>query len=231
MHRGCMALAEYAIYLSYNNQEEGFQLPIVPGKIEINAGGKGETFDVSKLGEINVIKDPALKEYSFESFFPASPMPFTSGTVFEPSFYKDLIEKWMGTKRPIRFIFVGSTFEINTPASIEQFDWSEQNGTVGDIFFSLKLKEYKFYSAQKVVVQQTTATPTGSTTAVAKKKARADSRNKPKTYTLKPGDTLIGVSRKVLGDDSKWRSIQTANGLTDAQLKALPVGKVLKIPV
>ncbi|WP_328802031.1 LysM peptidoglycan-binding domain-containing protein [Paenibacillus sp. LX16] len=223
-------MAEYGIYLSYNNQEEGFQLPIVPGKIEISSGGKGSTYDVSKLGEINVIKDPALKEYSFESFFPASPMPFTSGTVFEPSFYKDLIEKWMGTKRPIRFIFVGSTFEINTPASIEQFDWSEQSGAVGDIFFSLKLKEYKFYSAQKVVVQQTTATRAGSNTAVAKKKTRADSRNKLKTYTLKPGDTLIGIARKVLGDDSKWRAIQAANSLTDAQLKSLPVGKVLKMP-
>lgn len=219
----------YGIWLSWNNQQEGFELPILPAQIEVNGRGDGAGYDVFKLGKINVIKDRELTEYTIESLFPAQPYPFiTASIVLEPKMYVDYIMKWRETKRPIRFVYVGSTMEINTPASIEQFDWKEIAGSLGDIQFTLRLKEYRFYEARRVQVVQPQS---GGAPVITKaKQKRPDDRLPPKTYALKPGDNLWKVAQKVLGNGARWREIQRLNGITDAQLKRLPAGMMLKLP-
>jgi len=46
-------------------------------------------------------------------------------------------------------------------------------------------------------------------------------------YTVKKGDTLITISRKVYGDGSKWRLIRDANKVNPTRLQ---IGQVLIIP-
>lgn len=38
------------------------------------------------------------------------------------------------------------------------------------------------------------------------------------------------IAKRELGDGSRWKEIQKLNGLTDAQLKTLKIGSVLKLP-
>jgi len=212
------------IWLSWNNQEEGFELPILPGAIGETVKGAGEGHEVMGLGNINVIKDRELAEYSIESFFPGHIYPFiTAKIVLEPKQYITYIEKWMASKRPIRFVYTLGSNDINKAVSIESFEWKESAGSPGDIEFSLSLKEYRFYGARRAVVINNNAV---------KKTAppRADERNKPKTYTMVAGDSLWKVAKKVLGDETKWRDIQKLNGISDSELKRLPIGKVLKLP-
>ncbi len=231
-------MADYGIWLSWNNQQEGFELPILPREIGPSIRGDGAGHDVFGLGKINVIKDRGLAEYTIESFFPAQRYPFvTASIVLKPLEYVRMIMKWWESKRPIRFVYVGrnaytdaegrTISEINTAASIENFEWKEVAGSPGDISFSLRLKEYRFYAARRTeIVQQTS----GGTAIQKPKPSRPDDRIPPKTYTLVAGDNLWKVAQKVLGDGSRWREIQRLNGLSDAQLKSLPVGMVLKLP-
>lgn len=226
----------YWMELSYDNRREWIVIPVLPASIEMSEGGAGSTFNVAGLGEINVIKDRKLSEYSFSSFFPAEGSPFLpkddvkdAKDASRPKFdYKSpnecvkLIMKWMESKRPIRFKYQGATFPINSPVSIESFQWKEVAGGGGDIDYSIKLKHYVFYSARKVTVQNGQA-------AVDSKK-RPDERVPEKTYTLQAGDSLWRVAQLRLGDGSRWREIQSLNGIKDADIKRLPVGKVLKLP-
>lgn len=224
-------MSEYGIWLSFNNQEEGFQIPVNPSSIELSDGGKGKTYDVAALGEINVIKEPKLTEYGFSGLFPAQRYPFvTADIVLDPKEYVDYLIKWMGTKRPIRFVFTGATFDINTPASIESFQWKEVAGGGGDIEYSLKLKKYVFYAAQKVQVAQQVVAGSTTTTIAKEKPERPTDKQPPKTYTMVSGDTLWTVAKKTLDNPDRWKEIQTLNGITDNDLKRLQVGKVLKIP-
>lgn len=220
----------YGIQLSFNNKQELIELPVLPDTIQIGDGGKGKSYDVMKLGEINVIKDPKLSEYAFSSIFPVQRYPFViTDRLLGPVEYVEFILKWMKTKRPIRFIFVGDTFEINTPASIEDFKWKEVAGSGGDIEYSLKLKKYVFYTAQRVQVVQTQST---APSPVLAKEAppRPNDRQPAQTYTLIAGDTLWKVAQSQLGKGSRWTEIQKLNSITDAQIKSLPIGKVLKLP-
>lgn len=222
-------MSDYGIWLSFNNQQEGFQIPVNPPSIEMREAGNSKTYDISALGEINVIKNPKLTEFRFESFFPAQRYPFVVGDhLFEPMFYVELIKKWMATNRPIRFVFTGASFDINEPVSIESFDWKEVAGTSGDIEFTLVLKKYVFYAAKKVVPVASQATTTPAL--VTKAPARPDDRQQPKTYTLVAGDTLWAVAQRFLGSGARYTEIQKLNNLTDADLKRLPIGKVIKLP-
>jgi LysM repeat protein len=231
-------MAGYGLWLSYNDQKEGFELPILPSEITVTGKGDGTGQEVYGLGKINVIKSPALAEYAFEGIFPGQPYPsVTASIVFEPMWYVRNIEKWRASKRPIRLVYVGSNSyqnaqnrtvsEINSAVSIEQFDWSESAGESGDIKFSLKLKEYRFYAATKVTVVD----QTGATTTVQKAESkRQNERQAPKTYTIVSGDSLWKVSQKIYGNPDRWKEIQVLNKLTDADLKRLKIGQVLKMP-
>lgn len=224
-------MAKYGIWLSYNNQEEGFQIPVNPGSIEISESGQGKTYNIENLGEINVIKNPKLSEYAFSGIFPSTDYPFVStDTLLTPKTYVDYILKWMATKMPIRFVFTGKSFDINEAVSIEKFDWKETAGRNGDIEYNLKLKKYVFYYPKKItLVQQSTTTIT--TPVIQKDKPkRANEKEIPETYTLVSGDTLWKVAKKILDDGSKWKEIQSHNDIPDSKLKSLSIGTVLKIP-
>ncbi|MNU85103.1 autolysin [compost metagenome] len=230
-----MDMAEYSLTLSYNNQAEAIEFPVLPERIEVSEDGDSKSYDISKLGEINVIKGVKLAEISFEGVFPAEWYPGANveqRELFHPSHYiVDKIRKWRDTKKPMRLVFVGSTMNINLPVSIERFSWSEEGGSVGDIKYEISFKEYRFYAAKKAKVQKKTA---ASTTAKKKvtttSKARPDTWVKPKTYTLVQGDTLWKVAKKFLGDGSKAGQIQKLNGIKDAELKKLKPGRVIKLP-
>jgi hypothetical protein len=220
----------YGIWLSWNNQEDGFELPILPRQLGPSIRGDGAEHDVHGLGKINVIKDRGLAEYTIESIFPGQWYPYISAPqslVLKPRVYVEKIMKWWDTKWPIRFVAVIPSLEINIPVSIESFEWQEVAGSPGDIQFTLKLKEYRFYSALRVRIldeQGGTRITDGSAS------ARPDDRVRPKTYTLAPGDNLWKVAQKMLGDGNRWREIQKLNGISDAQLRRLPAGMVLKLP-
>jgi LysM repeat protein len=228
----------YEVWLSWNNKEDEFQLPINPSKIEINDGGNGSTYDVAGLGEVQAIKSPQLKTYAFEGLFPTRNYPFASAPAFAPvtvdgvtyNIYVYYIEKWLASKRPIRFMVSGDGYSINTAVSIESFSWQDVAGSGGDITYSLKLKEYVFYAAKKVTVNRTAIASATTSTASKSAPARPNEKKTPSTYTMVAGDTLWKVAQTQLGNGARWPEIQRLNGITDAEIKRLPVGKVLKLP-
>jgi len=244
----------YAIKLSYNNDAEGWRIPVLPESIEITEAGTGKTYDIigkggsieeTRAGEINVIKNPKLREVSFKSFFPANFHPYVSvleKDLKQPFEYIADIRRWMATKHPIRFRFAGSKLkyisktkaelresdiDINMPASIEKFEWREVAGSPGDIEYSLSLKEYVFYSARRVTVAKNAA---GETTLYQDPPMRPDERIRPETYTLRPGDNMWMVAQRILGDGARFREIMKLNNISDADAKRLQPGRVIQIP-
>jgi hypothetical protein len=50
----------------------------------------------------------------------------------------------------------------------------------------------------------------------------------PRTYLVKSGDTLIGISVRFYRTESRWRDIAKANGITDP--RKLKAGSTIKLP-
>ncbi|WP_067843591.1 LysM peptidoglycan-binding domain-containing protein [Amphibacillus sediminis] len=218
----------YGIWLSFNDQAEGFQLPINPEMLEVADSVDGQSYQISKLGEINVIKDRALTDYSFTSIFPIQRLPMVvSDQLLPPKRYLSLIEKWMSSGKPVRFIFTGDGFDINTYVSIESFDWQELAGTGGEIEYSISLKKYLFYAAKPVKVKMQVGQPPRARAQSAK---RADTKGTPKVYKLVKGDSLWKVAQKFLGSGSRYPEIAKLNQIKSSDYRRLPIGLAIKIP-
>lgn len=216
----------YKMYLGINYGEEGFILPVLPEKIEINENGDNKTYDVVNLGEVNIINLPKLTEISFESYFPLNRGPYVSTVeLFSPSFYISRIKEWREKLQKIRFIFIGGPIRINDLFSIESFKYSENGGEVGDIYFSIELKRYKDYSPKKVVIVESNGSDIK--TAVTGENRNSD-LTKPKTYTVVSGDTLWAISKRFLGDGNRYKEIAALNKISNANY--IYVGQVINIP-
>lgn len=219
----------YKMYLGINDGEEGFILPVLPEKIEINEDGDNETFNVINLGEINTINKPKLSEISFESYFPLNRGPYVSSEeLFSPSFYISKIRAWRDKRQKIRFIFTGgSSLELNDLFIIESFKLSEKGGEVGDIYYSIEFKRYKPYAAKKVVIV-TKQNTKNKTAAVKAKPPRPIEKPKQKTHTVVSGDTLWHIAKRYLGDGARYPEIAKLNNIKNPNL--IYPGQVFKIP-
>ncbi|GJM70260.1 hypothetical protein HMSSN036_24760 [Paenibacillus macerans] len=83
----------YGVELSFNNRAEVLKLPINPSEIKVSESGQGSSYDVAGLGQINVIKDRGLTEYSFSGLFPAQWYKFVATyDLLHPVEYIKMIE-------------------------------------------------------------------------------------------------------------------------------------------
>lgn len=229
----------YKMYLGINDGAEGFILPVLPEKIEFNEDGDNKTYDIINLGEINIMNKPKLTEISFESYFPLNYGPYTSVSsekFFSPSFYLSKIREWREKKQKIRFIFVGSSLEVNDLFTIENFKINENGGEVGDIYYSIELKKYKNYSAKKVVLVKTKAIKTNKPQ-VNKKVIKTNNRaprpinkSKSRTHTVTGSDTLWHIAKRYLGNGNKWPQIYNLNKDKIKDPNLIYTGQVLRLP-
>lgn len=192
-----MAKSKYEFWLSFGNGAEKLRLPVLPSVLNVSNGSKNESVDISKLGEVTIIQDPAAKMFNFTSFFPreGSPLVEYSGILF-PWDYIKMIERWKNSGKPIRFVVTGTP--INFAVSIEDFNYREGEKDVGDYDYDIILKEYKFIKVRKTEREKS-------------KETRPNPNLKSGSYTVKKGDTLIAIARKHYGNSARWRDIWNTN--------------------
>ncbi|TKI49862.1 MULTISPECIES: LysM peptidoglycan-binding domain-containing protein [Lysinibacillus] len=223
------------IYLSANNDKEGFRIPVNPPELSFKQDADGEEFSVAKIGTVKVPKPMKLPEFSFSSFFPAQDTHYAETQFIEPKKYIDQIKKWMAEETVIRFVYVGGSFSINGQFTIESFEAKDQFGT-SDVDYTISFKKYVPFGFKKMELVHKSNVPTVSAKKktvkkVVKKEApRENSKQIPQTYSLVKGDSLWKIAQKYTGNGANYKALQTLNGIKDSDLRKLPIGLKVKIP-
>ncbi|MEK5487908.1 LysM peptidoglycan-binding domain-containing protein [Lysinibacillus sp. FSL M8-0355] len=222
------------IYLSANNDKEGFRIPVNPPELPFKNTADGEEFTIAKKGTVNVPKPMKLTEFAFSSFFPANDTHYAETQFKEPKKYIDQINMWMAKETVIRFIYVGGSFSINEQVTIESFEVKDQYGTA-DVDYTISFKKYVPFGFKKMEVVKKSTTKKGKATKqpakVAKKEAPRDNpKPVPQTYSLVKGDSLWKIAQKYTGNGANYKSLQSLNGIKDSELRKLPIGLKVKIP-
>ena len=224
-------MADYQMTLAFGSTV--IHIPVMPEKLTVKSPGKNETATVLELGEINRIKQRGLREVSWESHFPANNAPYVTGWEgLSPVDYVRDIEDARDTRESGRFSITGTDLNINMAVAVEDFSYEERGGEVGDIYYSLTLKEWKDYSAVTVSLPA----PKRAVKSKPKrsgKPAAASSR----THTVVKGDCLWAIAQKYYGDGSKYPQLYQKNKATiDARNKGtgnpkytIYVGTVLQL--
>ena len=174
-------------------------------EFQISHGTNVNVLDINSYGEIAVIGRGKLAEIEISSFFPAQEYTFCAYNGFpEPYDCVELIKKWKDTLRPIRLTITGTN--VNLACAVENFSYGEKDCT-GDVYFTLSLKEYRFPGA-----------PISKITPESKAAKRPAEKTIPKKYTVKSGDCLWAIAKKLYGDGSKYSILVSKNKIPDPDL-------------
>lgn len=216
-------------WLSYNNNAERLRLPVNPSGISVTSPFGINDVEVTHIGEHSVFGERGLKEISFSSFFPRDYHPsYCEYSDFpSPTDCVAMLEGWRDKKKPIRLVVTGTN--INIAVTIRDFALDyEKAGEMGDIYYSITLKEYRFIPTESNVDISATTAPSKSQQKAAQRPAvvnKAENSGE-KTYTVKSGDSLT----KVFGKD--WRKVYEANKNTiGSNPNIIRPGQKLVIPV
>lgn len=138
-------------------------IPVNPEEIEISRPTDHDEYDVLGIGQIVVPKRPSLKEISWSSFFPSGNDPYINTGTKSPKYYVDRLERAMKQRQKGRVIISRSgLFDTNMRCVIEEFTTTDKGGEPDDIYYDLKLVEYRDYAPQvvSIITQPQTAEQT-----------------------------------------------------------------------
>jgi len=229
----------YTFNFSYDNEPDSIiTLPIPPESFNTDVSGKNETVDIVNIGEINILKDIALRDFSFKILLPKdNTLSLIKDSEFkEPIFYLSRFREYKVNKKPVRFFITRllpsgkEIFKGNLLVSFEDYSVEENAGEEGDFWVDINLKEYREI---KNIITKDTGNTDSNGNAIVNQELRRTTKEPPKTYTVKNGDTLWKIAKLELNDGSRYSEIAKLNGITNAEeiiYPVLEVGRVLQLP-
>ncbi len=196
-------------------------LPVNPEKITAQTEIKIQTFEVINLGDINLPRGITPARISWEGFFPGAAR---RNTVFvkswqDPKALVGLISLWRRNNTKVRLLVTETPLNFDCYIATFEHTWE---GGYGDCQYRIELIEAR----ELVVLTDTESKVKKPGTAIRARPAPPP----PKTYTVKPGDTLWAIAKKALGDGSRWKEIYDKNkSVIGKDPNKLKPGQVLRI--
>lgn len=204
------------------------QMPITPGKLQLEIKGKNKTITLVNDGEINFLKAPGLTEITVSLLLPML-HSYNGRKHNPPDYYLGAFEEIMTSLKPARFILSRTSpdnkqlYDTNFKVSIENYTIEEDATNGPDVSVSLTLKQYKDFATKKIkIVKSKPATP--------EKKRETDNAPKAKTYKVAKGDCLWNIAKRFYGNGALYKKIYEANKKKISNPNLIYPGQVLIIP-
>lgn len=185
--------------MAYKYFMAGTQLPVPPSAFTISIPSRNETVTLINDGDINILKKRGLKEFEFEMYLPQVKYPFADyagGSLIPPLLYLQLLERLKADKLPFqldiyRELPTGEqTWATNETVSLEDYTVTESADNGFDVAVNVKLKQYQYYSTQKVVLSDNGLTYST---------IRDTNRKTNRVVACAEGDTLNAVLMREFG--------------------------------
>lgn len=164
-------------------------IPVNPEEISIKYPSDNKDYDVIGIGQVVVPRKPALKEISWESFFPASTSdPYVDADAYDPDEYVDWFENAMKKNQKVRLIITRDRlYDTNIRCIVSDFETTDKGGEPGDMYYSVTLREYRDYSPETVSIITTPA----ETAADRNVEATSEADRPVETPVLRVGASVI----------------------------------------
>ena len=189
-------------------------LPIPPEKLTLKVKNANKTMTLINEGEINFLKDAGLTDVEFEVLIPSVQYGFAKydDGFKSPVYFTNHFEKLKTEKKPFQFLVSRKMpdgklmFDTNMTVSMESYTVTEQSSEGFDLKVSIKLKQYRHFKTKIVKVINETAS-----VEPVREQTNSPAPKQNDSYTVKYGDSLWNIAKKIYGDGSKYTKIYEAN--------------------
>lgn len=222
--------------MAYKMYLDGVLMPITPSKVKVKVNSQNKNLTLISGEEINILKEAGLTEVSFDLLLPQAAYPFSSSGAQSAQDYLSLFERLKTGKQSFQWILNRSRpdgrslFYSNLTVALEDYQIMEDAKENFDITISIKLKQYSVFGTKTITIKPAptpAATPTATLQSAPRETASAP---KATTYTVKSGDCLWNIAKKLLGDGSRYMEIYDLNKDKIQNPNLIYAGQVLTLP-
>lgn len=190
------------IRIEFNNQV--LIIPVNPEEIKYSRSASNEKVQVVGLGNIIVKKDIGIGSLSIDSFFPSPNNQFYTGV--SPKTCVEFLNMIWASDKVAKIVSEGLPINLNMYFVIDNFDYDHKAGEEEDIYYTLQISQYIPYGARIINMQGETVYGVISTT------NRVDAKQLTShIYTVKSGDTVLSITKKLTGSTSRWKELYAEN--------------------
>jgi LysM repeat protein len=211
-----------------NSTGEYVAIPVIPEVVDYASGdAMATTVNILQLGAVDFPNGVGLESIGWASFFPVRYDPsyckFSNFSL--PVEYRQKLTDWKTLKTSLQLIIPAA--RINKTVYLASFS-SKVQGFEGDIPYTVSFKELKTIRPIQlpITVVPKPVPPKPAPTPAARPAAPAPP--KPKTYTVKSGDCLSVIAKRL--GISSWNKIYDLNRDKIKNPNLIYPGQVLTIP-
>lgn len=230
-------MAEKQIKISIQFNGKSLTIPVNPEELSITRTAENDDIDIVGIGPASRKGPPGLYTITIESFFPGKNSYYYTNV--NPNTCVKFIEDiWKTPNKKnlvAKLVTAGLPKNINIYFVIEEFDWTYKAGEESDIYFSLKIKQYRPYGVKTIKIKKATKKTKKTKVVKTKTKSRTSSTvkktKKQNTYKVKKGDCLWNISKKFSGKGSNWKELYKLNKkVVGSNPNLIYPGQILKLP-
>lgn len=205
-------------------------LPVAPSDITVTQKNNNTVVKLINEEELNILQKSGLTDYSFKAILPVTNYYFSDyeTTGFNDAYY--YLDKFVALKNDknvFDFIVIEnktSAVIISDTVSIEGLNWNISADENGDVIMNISLKSYVYHSTKTIVITDNVV-ETESDRAPSNENVLDEDSEEYFSYTIKSGDTLIGIALRYYSEESMYLEIYSLNkDVLDAEAKSRGFG-------
>jgi len=200
----------------------GILLPVNPlEEVTFSQPNNSQQFEIVAIGDVTTIGNRKLISVSIKSLFTNQNYPWSVTPTMGAEQYVQQLKGMYEAKASTRFIITGDGVDINMLCSLEDFKYSKPFGEADEYYYTLSMKEYRPYSAKRIIIKKEKAQV---------KKERTEKKPSSGNHTVVKGDCLYNIAKAKYGDGNQWPKIYEANKGIISNPNLIYPGQKLIIP-